>query len=123
MSYYIHSIPGRLRIKSLKVKQSPKNAEEVKKVLSLIQGLGTVDINLLTGSILINYNPSVLKPEEITSLLERHGYFDSSRAITNDSYVKEKVTALGNFASRTVFGSVLEKSLEGTALSYLSVFI
>ncbi len=123
MSYYIHSIPGRLRIKSLKVKQNPRASEEIRMALSSLQGLGTVEINNITGSILVNYNPGVLNSKDITSLLERKGYFDSSKAVTNDTYIKEKVTALGNFASRTVFGSVVEKSLEGSALAYLAVLI
>lgn len=123
MSYYIHSIPGRLRIKSLKVKQNPNAVEDIKKVLSSINGLGTVDINTLTGSILINYNQNIINPEDITSLLERNGYFDSSKAITNDNYVKEKVVALGNFASRSLLGSLIENSFKGSPLAYLSIFI
>src|SRR5208283_6187264 len=91
---YIHNVPGRVRIKSAVLKRNPDSVNEIRKALSTIVGIGTVDINLTTGSILIHYNPRVTNCEEIVVFLKRGGFFDSSRAMTNDEYCKEKVSVL-----------------------------
>ncbi len=99
---YIHSVPGRVRIKNDVLKGNSGVADEIRKALSTIRGIGTVDINLTTGSILIYYNPKVTNCEEITVFLEKSGVFDRSRAITNDEYFRGKVSKV----VETVFMSV-----------------
>jgi copper chaperone CopZ len=123
MSYYIHNVPGRLRIKSPKIKKNENVADELKKVLSTMTGIATVDINLTTGSLLVNYNPKVANHKDIVSILQRKGYFDTTRAATNDQYVHGAVAKAGNLVTKAVFGAVVEKVLEGSALSLLAVLL
>ncbi|MCX8069327.1 MAG: hypothetical protein N2738_02360 [Thermodesulfovibrionales bacterium] len=123
MSYYIHDIEGRLRIKSPKIKKNPTNINELKKILSCVNGIATLDINPTTGSLLINYNPKLLKSKDITSLLQNKGYFDASKAITNDEYIKNNVSKAGNFLTKTVIGASVETALAGTPFSFLAVLI
>jgi copper chaperone CopZ len=89
---YIHNVPGRVRIKNDVLKRNPGSVDEIRKALSTISGIGTVDINLTTGSILVHYNPKITNCEEIARLLENRGFFESSKAITNDEYFKEKIS-------------------------------
>lgn len=56
MKFYIHDIPGRLRVKSPLLKNNQKAEFELRKALSTLEGIGVVETNLITGSILINYN-------------------------------------------------------------------
>ncbi len=123
MSYYIHNVPGRLRLKSPVIKRNGNAADKLKKILSTMNGIATVDINLLTGSILINYNPKAANYKDIVSLLQRKGYFDTTKALTNDQYIHNAVSKAGHFASKAVFGSVVEKAFEGSALSLLAFLI
>ncbi|HEX8949887.1 MAG TPA: cation transporter [Dissulfurispiraceae bacterium] len=123
MSYYIHNVPGRLRLKSPAVKRNKNSADALKMALSTMQGIATVDINLTTGSILVNYNPGMLDYRDIVSLLQRKGYFDTSRAITNDQYIRGAVSKAGQVVGKAVFGSVVEAALEGSALSFLAFLI
>ena len=123
MSYYIHNVPGRLRLKSPAVKRNKNSADELKMALSTMQGIATVDINLTTGSILVNYNPGMLDYRDIVSLLQRKGYFDTSKAITNDQYIRGAVSKAGQVVGKAVFGSVVEAALEGSALSFLAFLI
>jgi hypothetical protein len=46
MSYYIHNVPGRLRIKSPIVRRNDNAASDIRKGLSEMSGIATVDINL-----------------------------------------------------------------------------
>lgn len=98
MNYYIHDIPGRLRLKSPVIKRNKVIAKEVEQMFESIKGINDVDINLLTGSLLINYNPKMLKYNDIVNLLEKKGYFDASRAITNDDYIKKTVSKVSEIA-------------------------
>lgn len=123
MSYYLHNVPGRLRLKSPLVRRNNEAASEIKKALSSISGIATVDINLITGSILINYNTKAVNYKDIVALLQRKGYFDASRALTNDQYIKTSASKAGKVIGKALFGTFLENALEGSALSLLAVFI
>ncbi|HMK43429.1 MAG TPA: cation transporter, partial [Dissulfurispiraceae bacterium] len=83
MSYYIHDLPGRLRIKTPLLKRNEQAAYDVKKFLGTINGVATIDINPTTGSLLVNYNPRAIRSELIIAELKRKGYFDPELAISN----------------------------------------
>jgi copper chaperone CopZ len=90
--FYIHNVPGRVRIKTDVLRKNSGAADEIRKALSVIRGIGTVDINLTTGSILIHYNYEVVSCEEIVRLFENRGFFNRARAITNDEYFRERAS-------------------------------
>lgn len=123
MSYYMHNVPGRLRVKSPLVRKNQDIADDIRKSLSTMQGIATVDINLTTGSILVNYNPKTIHHEDIVSLLQRKGYFDKSKALTNDQYIHRAASKAGDVVGRAIFGTFLETALEGSALSLITLLI
>jgi len=86
LSYYIHDIPGRLRIKSPAIKKNQSTAERVRRMLSGMDGVHDVNINLTTGSLLVNYDTGQLENNRIVQALQEQGYFEHSRAVTNDQY-------------------------------------
>lgn len=91
---YIHNVPGRVRIKNDVLKRNPDSADEIRKALSTISGICTVDINLTTGSILVHYNSRMTNGGEIAGLLESRGLFDYSKAVTNDEYFRQKISKI-----------------------------
>jgi len=91
--FYIHNIPGRVRIKSDTLKRNSTAADEIRKALSLIGGIETVDINCTTGSI-IHYQFAVTKCQDITNLLETRGFFDRCKAVTSNEYMRRKTAFL-----------------------------
>lgn len=95
MSHYFHVVPGRLRIKSPFIK-GKNNVEEVEGLLAMIRGINSFEINTVTGSILINYNPKAITPEKIISVFKKAGYFDPSKAITNDHYIHTAVSSISH---------------------------
>ncbi len=82
--FNIHNVPSSVRIKSHVLKGNPDSGDKIRKALSTITGIGTADINLTTGSVLVYYNPKVTNGDEIARLLENRGFFDYSKAVTND---------------------------------------
>lgn len=121
--YYIHCVTGRIRIKTPEIKNNRYKAEAVKQTLNAMIGVYVNDINILTGSILVHYNPSAVNSEKIIDRLEKTGYFNSSLSISNDEYVKSAATKAGNFAAKTIFGAALDTVFAGSPLSMVTVFI
>lgn len=98
MSYYLHHIPGRLRVKTPHVKKNRFIAEEIKRLLSAQPGILFYEINTVTGSIVINYDSREISEDMIIRMLEEAGHFDSSRAISNDYYIHTAVSRIGHTA-------------------------
>ena len=65
-----------------------------------MSGIATVDINLVTGSILVNYNPKAVHEKDIIGLLQRKGYFDAAKALTSDQYLQGVASKAGNIVGR-----------------------
>jgi len=84
MSYYMHTVPGRLRVRTPIVKKNRDAAENVGNLLLTMTGIENVAINLTTGSCLVSYDPAKAKGDDILSVLTEKGYFDPSKAKTND---------------------------------------
>jgi len=123
MSYYMHNVPGRLRIKSPVIKNNKKMANEVKKTLDMLPGIAAVDINLTTGSLLINYNSKSVNHMDIVDILQRNGYFDASKAVNNDEYIHRAASKAGAFIGKSIFSTFAGMALEGTPLAFLAVLI
>ncbi len=123
MSYYMHNVPGRLRIKSPVIKNNKNVADELKKSLSTLHGIATVDINLTTGSLLVNYNSKSVKHMDIVDILQRKGYFDASKAATNDEYLHSAASKAGALIGKSIFGTFAGMALEGTPLAFLAILI
>jgi len=123
MSYYIHNVPRRLRIKRPSIKKNANVANELKMALSTMNGIATVDINLTTGSLLVNYNPKMASHKDIISLLQRKGYFDTTKAATNDQYIHSAASKAGHVVGKAVLGAFVQEALEGSALSLLAVLL
>ena len=123
MSYYIHSIPGRLRVKTPLVKGSQENAKDVEGLLKFYQGVDKASANPLTGSVVVNYDSKVVSDESIINLLVDKGYFKPDRALTNDQYIHGAAFKAGHLVWNAVFGSFVGLALEGTSLSFLSVLV
>lgn len=123
MSYYIHNIPGRLRIKSPVIKNNKFVADELQKGLSTLYGVAAVDINLATGSLLVNYNSKSVKHSDIVDILQRKGYFDASKAITNDEYIHKAASKAGDVIGKSIFSTFTGMALERTPLSFLALLI
>ncbi|MFI5295848.1 MAG: HMA2 domain-containing protein [Thermodesulfovibrionales bacterium] len=100
--FYVHNVPGRVRIISEVIKKNPRAADEVRKWLSTLSGIGTADINLTTGSILVHYNTKTVNASDIVNLLERKGYFDPTKAISNDEYLKNGLSKAGAIVLKSI---------------------
>jgi copper chaperone CopZ len=123
MSYYIHSIPGRLRVKTPWIKGSQERGLNVEGLLNGCPGVTKTATNPLTGSIVINYDGKTVSERSILDLLENSGYFKADKAQTHDQYIHGAASKAGKLVWNAVFGSFIGAALEGTPLAILSVLV
>lgn len=123
MSYYCHSTPGRLRIKTPIVKQNPVEVEKVRGMLESLSGVDAVSINALTGSITINYSGSATDSESILSILKEKGYYRISPIEEQEHPVEDAVSKVGTAMGKAIVGAFVEKAFEGSMLSFLALLI
>ncbi len=122
MKHYFHNVPGRLRIRNPLFKNE-KSRQQVRDVLSTLVGIDESEFRTTTGSLLIFYNEDLVRGNDIVRALERAGYFDSTRAVTNDEYIQHVVGKTAGFASRLFFGSAMDAALEGTGVAWLGMLM
>lgn len=123
MGHYVHDVPGRLRVKNPVLKGKDWMAEEVGGLLRQLGGILSSDINTITGSVVINYDPKAISSKDILSALRKARYFDPLRAVTIDQYIHSAVTKAGHTVKKALLGTFVEKAFEGSALSYLAILI
>jgi copper chaperone CopZ len=123
LEYYIHSVPGRLRIKSPALKRNQAGTKQVEVLLRGFAGVTRTSTNPLTGSIVVNYDQSSINQKEVIDLLEKAGHFRPEKALTNDEYIHDAASRAGKLVWDAVFGSFVGAALEGTPLAMLSVLV
>lgn len=123
MTYYIHNIPGRLRVKTPILKNNLKEMEKADKLLQSIQGIEDIEFNSITGSVVILYDYNLIDSETILNILKQEGYVDLVKAITNDQYIHKIVTGAGKVISQSLSEALLDSTLGHTPLSFVTAFI
>jgi hypothetical protein len=52
----VHALPGRVRVKIARLKDNPDLAREIQACLAGVEGIRRVEVNLVTGSVLLLYD-------------------------------------------------------------------
>ena len=123
MSYYMHNVPGRLRIRTPFIKGKEKSAEQVEVFLRQIRGVFSISTNTITGSIVINYDQNKINAGELLKILQTRGIFDPSKAVTNEQYIRNTASKAGNIAYKAFLGTIVEQSLQGSPLALLGLLL
>jgi hypothetical protein len=105
------------------MKRNPNLADELQQDLTGIQGINSVVVNPIVGSILIEYSTETIGAATILNLLKKKGYIDLSNAVTHDQYIQAKVSKTARIFSSAVSGAFLELALQGTGFSFLALLL
>ena len=108
MNYYIHDIPGRLRIESPVLKNNEANARSFEAFVRNIPGVTSVEMKVDIGSAIMHYDRSRMDHTKLIELLDKSGYFDHLRAKTLDDRIKEGVEEVADVAIKAAVGEVSE---------------
>lgn len=123
MSYYCHQVPGRLRVKSPRLKGNPEAGDALQVLLQGLPGLRETTVNPLTGSLVVTFDPTRLRGEQILERLTEHGHFDPARAVTDEEILNSAAAKAGKAVGKAVLSTMVEKAFERSALSLLAVLI
>jgi hypothetical protein len=123
MSCYVHEVPGRMRIKIPSMKRNPRVASEIRALLKKVTGVGTVSVNMVTGSVVVQYDRGSVRSDTILSFLSREGHIDLHNVVFNEPYVESTFSKVGIVVSKALLGYALDRAFQGTPLAVLTAFI
>ena len=122
MEYYVHHVPGRLRVRIPAIRKNPRNAAEIQDLLD-IYGVDNITVNHLTGSVVVTFDTDLLSPEQLLALLKEKGYYDNCRTVTCDQKLQRASDIAAAKFGRAMFGYAVGKALEASGLSLLAALI
>ena len=123
MSHYVHYVPGRLRVRIPYLKGSSNAGREVEGLFEKLDGISSIGISELTGSVVLNYDTDKLDLEILLKILEDHGYFDKRTAVSYQQQWDSKVSRATNAVVKGMFSWAVGRALEANGLSLLAAFI
>lgn len=123
MGYYVHEVPGRLRIKIPSLKNNSREAGNVRRLLEDFSGVTSASVNTVTGSVVVGFDPRALTSQGILHALAQHRYIDLREAIGSASAPKDPMVQMGAALSKVAVGLVLDRAFGGTPLSLLTALI
>jgi hypothetical protein len=123
MTYYFHEVPGRLRIKIPALRRNSVLAADIQDSLNSLSGIKSTSANIVTGSIIVHYDPDRLSSSGILSLLSHEQYIDMDKGVPNHQRVDQALDAAGRAASKALLGFALDRALSGSPFAILTAFI
>jgi copper chaperone CopZ len=124
MSHYIHHVPGRLRVKTPVLKRNEQRAAAVKALLREFDGIDAVDVNTVTGSILVGYDKTRTDSNTILAALKAQGYTEHDALVSQHRPTSHGTPSkLVQSVGKTVFGILVEKAVERSAVALVAGLI
>ncbi len=123
MGCYVHSVPGRLRVKSDRFKNRRDGAGKAGNLLSGLYGIDDVKANDLTGSIVVRYDPDVFSSDQLINILRHNEIIGANQRIFYEKPVGERSTKAGMVVGKAIFSWAVGKALQESGLGFLAAFI
>jgi Heavy metal associated domain 2 len=123
MSHYLHHVPGRLRLKARSLKGSEEKGAEIRALCTQLPGIEAIELNTLTGSLLVRYDKAAVTSTQILGFLFTNGVITSipeaQPRVTSqffDGPVRERAAdtvaeAVARFLANLVIDKVLPRAV------------
>lgn len=122
MSHYIHHVPGRMRIRTPILKRNEKRAQAVQALVTAQTGVKTAEVNTITGSVVIHYDPKRTTSTALFDLLKQEGCASAADHAVATGIIS-RGNALSPGVSKTVIGVVVENLLKHSATALVAALI
>jgi hypothetical protein len=131
---YMHDLPGRLRVRSPLFRKNSESATAVKNSLESADGVRSVTVNLLTGSVTIQYDGArTTTTATLLDILKAHGCSISlvtppERFVSGDripiAIVRGRgLPPHGPAVGRAVAGFIIEKAIERSLMAVVTAVL
>lgn len=68
MEYYVHHVPGRLRVRIPALRRNPRRGSDIQSMLD-IYGVENIKVNHLTGSGVVYFDTALISAEQLLEIL------------------------------------------------------
>lgn len=123
MAHYIHHVPGRLRIRTPRLKRDAIRAEAAEAFVLTIEGVTAARANSVTGSLTVAYQRDVVGAETILEALALHGCYQPELVQHADHQLPHMAARAGGVLGKALFGMVLEKAVERSAFALIGAIL
>lgn len=123
MKYYIHELPGRLRIKIPTLRKNQRLAMEIDHLLFDLIGVNDINVNTITGSVVINFDPKTITTDAILGALAEKGHINIKDLMESRNERADVYQMVGEAASRAIFGFAIEKAFAGSPYLILTALV
>jgi len=123
MNDYIHNIPGRLRVKSPLIKRNSDLAARVGQILKFVHGIHSVQVRVVTGSVLVHYNPSEVSSDQILLILNQRGYLGLSNTTIEDQLIDPLIAKAARIITSVLFGVWVEEQMKYSVRTLITALI
>ena len=128
MTHYIHHVPGRMRVRSPRIKGNTENAERLRQTLVQLIGVTGIETNPVTGSVVISYSPERLGPDDLVAVMKEHGYLARDFALDGQPSGRAVQGAAPpdgalHWVGKTVLTVLVERLVERSASAVFTALI
>lgn len=106
----LHSVPGRLRIKTDVLRRSSA-ADAVRAEVIAIAGVSRATVNTVTGSLLVTYDPKCLQPEVVWTRLVKAGVVSGMMPTSDEDCIKQPVDSLLHHVMMNIGAEMLSRAI------------
>jgi hypothetical protein len=122
MKYYIHHVPGRLRVKLQTLRSNPDKSQKIRDLLDLY-GIYSVHTNPMTGSTIIKYDTGEIDAGQLLHILKENGYYDGPLTVGSHDPIQKLTDKAAQRVGKAFFGWAVGRALEANGLSIIAAFI
>jgi copper chaperone CopZ len=123
MAYYLHHVPGRIRVKIPNIKHRPYKADRVREMLQEQSGIDRIHVNLSTGSVVVYYDPEKTSAAQILNLLKYNDLIDEPLTSNTPDDIDRVSSRACEVFGKAIFGWTVGQILNANGLSFLAAFI
>jgi len=117
--FYLHVVPGRLKIKGEEFKKRANLKEKLRSELNIFDGIKDIEYNPNTGSIIIWYDQKALSATTILEHLEKVGLLNQKDLLSHEDYLIHTSLNFGKRIGKMLADSLAEPLLGGSSLVFL----
>lgn len=124
MALYLHHVPGRLRVRSPVLKRNEGKADDVRRLLEAAEGVISVKVNAITGSITIHYDPATVTKAGILAILRGQDCLPSEAELARQNESSATPAArIGRTFGETAAKVLVEMMIERFAAAAVGALI
>jgi hypothetical protein len=123
MAYYLHHVPGRIRVKIPNIKHRPYKADRVREMLQEQSGVDRIHVNLSTGSVVVYYDPEMTTAAQILNILKYNDLFDETVTGNTSDEIDQVSSRACEVFGKAIVGWTVGQILDANGLSFLAALI